>query len=164
MSSSGSDYYEYGSTARKVRYDVYKENPVLKNRIRKIKYTKVKMRIILLMLFVFACGMTLMYRYAQITDLNYRIDESKRNYNSLKNENITLKVKIDNSLDMSNVRQFAETKFGMHKPQKEQMVTVSVPKSDYIKTNDAEINRNAKSNTSFLAGFTKLVRNLGLIK
>lgn len=164
MISPGSSHYEYGSTARKINYEIHKESQVLKKKQKKVKYTKAKLRIVFLMLLVFGCGMTIMYRYALITDMNYKIDESKREYTKIKNENLTAKVKIENSLDLAKVREIAEGKYGMHKPQREQIVSVNVPKTDYIKTNKGAIINNVTSRNIVVAGFLKVARIAGLIK
>ena len=162
MVPSGRDFYEHGATAKKLKIEAYKENAVLKNMRRKVKYTKVKARIILLMLLVFACGMTVMYRYAYITDINYKIDEAKSSYNRLKNDNITMKVKIENTLDLTNVRTVAEGRFGMHKAQKEQIISINVPKADYINTNVTSYNNSNKQ--GIVALFSRLAKNVGMIK
>ena len=166
MISPGSSHYEFGSTARKINYEIYKENEVLKkNKVKKqVKYTRAKLRIVFLMLLIFGCGMTIMYRYALITDVNYKIDESKRAYSKIKNENLTAKVKIENSLDLAKVRELAEGQYGMHKPQREQIVSVNVPKSDYIKTNEAGSINDVTTRNVIVAGFLKVARIVGLIK
>jgi cell division protein FtsB len=164
MVSSGSDYYEYGSTAKNLRFDVYKENKVLKNKRKKVKHTKLKLRIVLVMLLFFVCGMSMMYRYALITDLNYKINEAKKEYTTIKDNNLNIRVKIENSLDLSKVREIAENQYGMHKPQKEQIVAVNVPRNDYIKTNEKAVLNVFENKNIVVAGFFKIAKIAGLIK
>jgi hypothetical protein len=168
MVSSNSHYYEYGSTAKKVKLDDHRYNEVHKKNNKKsnkkVKYTMAKLRILFIMLIVFGCGMTMMYRYALITDINYKIDESKRQYTQIKNDNLNIKVKIENSLDLAKVREVAEGKYGMHKPQREQIVSVNVPKVDYIKTNEDVVGKDINNKNIVAAGLLKVARIVGLIK
>lgn len=126
-------YYTHGSAAKKIQYDVFKENKVLKNKKIRKSFRKVKMKIVCLVLFLFLCSLITMYRYAQITDLNYKINEAQKQFSILQNDNLKQRVEIERSLDLSYVREVAVSKFGMHKPERYQMVSVSVPKTDYVK-------------------------------
>lgn len=134
--SGMSNYYSVGSAAKRIEYDVYKENQVLRNRKIRKSLRKIKIKLMMSVLFVFFCSMFMMYRYAQITDLNYRINESQKTLGKITNENLKLKVRIDRSLDLSMVRDIAISRLGMHKPERYQMVAVSVPKDDYVKYNE----------------------------
>jgi len=122
--------YVYGSEAPKIEYNVYEENEVLKTKkIHRSNY-KSKIKMVLAILFILCCFLVLMYRYAFITELSYSVDKVVKNYDKIKNENMLLKIEIDKNLDLNKVREIAETKLGMHKPDKYQIVYVKVPKSD----------------------------------
>jgi cell division protein FtsL len=123
--------YVHGTAAKKLEYNVYEENKVLKAKRKQKSNNRAKFNLILSILVVFAFIFLVIYRYALITDLNYSIDKSIKNYNEIKNENSILKVDIEKDTDLSKIRQIAEDKLGMHKPDKFQVIYVNVPKSDY---------------------------------
>jgi cell division protein FtsL len=128
------DQYIYGSTAKKLQYDVYKENKVLNSKRKMKKSKKLKTKMILTLLLLFGCSMISIYRYAHITDLNYKSKQTLNELNEVRNENLTTDIRIGNALELSKVREFAEKKFNMHKPEPYQKVVVSVPKSDFIES------------------------------
>jgi cell division protein FtsL len=160
MVPSGSAVYEYGSTAPKIKYDEYQDNTFLKNKRKKISYRKIKTKMFLLTLMVFACGMMIMYRYAMITDMNYQIDAARSKYNRMENDNIFVRMKIQNELDLSKLREVAENRLGMHEPRGDQMVMVNVPREDYIETL-GEKHQHTKG--FMLATLDHLARFLGII-
>jgi len=122
--------YVYGSTAEKLEYNVYEENEVLKSKKRYKSYKKAKLKTVAAILFIFAVCMLVMYRYALITELNYNFSKLEKKYNELRNENSTLEVAIENETDLSRIRETAEKKLNMQKPDRSQMVFVRIPKTD----------------------------------
>jgi cell division protein FtsL len=123
--------YISGTSARKLSYDVYEENTVLKAKRKQKSNNRAKFNLVLSIFVVFILVFLVIYRYALITELNYNINESLKSYSEIKNENSILKVDIEKDTDLSKMRQIAEDKLGMHKPDKFQVIYVSVPKSDY---------------------------------
>lgn len=130
MIDAGKSYIN-GTAARKLEYDVYQENKVLKAKRKQKNNNRAKFNVILSILVVFSIIFLVIYRYALITELNYNIDKSVKSYNEIKNENSILKVDIEKDTDLSKIRQIAEEKLGMHKPDKFQVIYVNVPKIDY---------------------------------
>ncbi len=135
--------YEYiqGSTARQLhptaevarqpRYDVYEENTVLKEKRRYKSNRKVKFRLVLSILLVFFAGLTVMYRFALITQLSYDVSRKEQLYNALRNENSILRVQVETNTDLALIKEIAETELGMQKPDKSQIVYIKVPRNDY---------------------------------
>jgi cell division protein FtsL len=123
--------YISGTSARKLSYDVYEENTVLKAKRKQKSNNRAKFNLVLIIFVVFILVFLVIYRYALITELNYNINESLKSYSEIKNENSILKVDIEKDTNLSKIRQIAEDKLGMHKPDKFQVIYVSVPKSDY---------------------------------
>ena len=72
-----------------------------------------------------------LYRFSILSDLNATMNRMNEEYNALRNENRLLKVEIETNIDLDRVKQVAETEMGMHKPDRYQIVPVSVPKNDY---------------------------------
>lgn len=129
--------YVYGAAAPKIEYDVYENNEVLKAKKKQKSYTKSKIRMTLAILAVFAACFVVIYRYALITELSYNIDKANKAYTQIKNADTTLKIAIDQEMDLNKIREIAETKLGMKKPDRYQIVCVNVPKSDFTEVADA---------------------------
>lgn len=129
--------YVYGSTAEKIKYyDVYEENKVLKEKRKQRNNHKLKVKLVLLILLAFAAGLTIMYRYAVITQLSYKVSNAYEQYNNLKNKNTKLKAEIESQIDLQKVKEYAENELGMQKPDKYQIVYVNIPSSDYTEISD----------------------------
>jgi cell division protein FtsL len=139
--------YIYGATAEKLEYDVYEENKVLKAKKTEKTQNKVKLKMVFNILIVFVLIFSVMYRYALITELNYKINKTNISYNEIKNENSRLKVDVEKQMDLQKIKEIAEKKLGMQKPDKYQIEYVNVPKSDYTRVADAaKIDSGVKSN------------------
>ena len=125
--------YEYiqGSAARQLQYDVYEENKVLKAKKRYRNNRKIKFRIVLSILSVLAAGLLVMYRFALITQLSYDINKVEKQYNELRNKNAILKVQIETGTNLTEIKELAESRLGMKKPDRSQIVYIMVPRDDY---------------------------------
>ncbi|EGD46688.1 cell division protein FtsL [Ruminiclostridium papyrosolvens DSM 2782] len=130
--------YVHGSLAEKIKYDPYEDNAILKSKKTARNNKKVKARIVFNIFLVFAMFIVVMFRYAQISQLNYENNILKRDYTKIQNENQLLLIDIQNAMDLKNIRQIAETKLDMHKPYKSQIVYVSIPKKDVTITANKE--------------------------
>lgn len=132
--------YEYvqGSTARQLKYDVYEDNKILKEKKRYKNNRKVKLKLVMAILSVLLACLTVMYRYAVITKLNYDINEKIKRYGNLKNENAMLKVQIETETDLSEIKNIAETRLCMQSPDKSQIVYIRVPRNDYTVMMDTQ--------------------------
>jgi cell division protein FtsL len=145
--------YIQGTAARKLEYDVYVENKVLSAKKKQRNNNKVKIKVMFCVLAIFALGCMAMYRNAQITEMNYAIDRQMKDYNEIKNENIRLKVAIENSINIQNVKEYAEKKLGMHMPDGHQVTYVKVPQKDITIVSEAaqlEESNNSDIFTAFL--------------
>ena len=139
--------YVYGTAAEKLKYNDYEEN-IVQSSEKKVKRVnnKSKLKVVCIIAIVFAACFILMLRYALITELSYSIDNSKIEYNKLKNANSIIKVENDKNMDLQQIKETAENRLGMHKPDKYQKVEVWVPKNDYTKVADTyESQDNASS-------------------
>lgn len=128
--------YVHGTAAQKLEYNVYEENKVLKAKRNQRNNNKAKLKTVAYILVVFSMCLVLMLRYAQIIELNYKINLQNNQYNTLRNENSRLKVAIDNEMDLQKVREIAENKLGMQKPDKFQVVYIKVQKNDFTEITD----------------------------
>ncbi len=125
------NYYVEGSAARQIKYDIYEENTVLKKKKQYRDNRAAKFRLVMSLLAVFAAGLIITYRFAVITQLNYEITRSEKEYNDLVGENSRLRVEVENNTDLVRIKEVAEQKLGMSEPDKHQIVTIRVPRNDY---------------------------------
>jgi hypothetical protein len=97
-----------------------------------------------------------MYRNAQITEVNYAIDRQLHAYNEIKNENIRLKVDIENSINIQEVKEYAEKKLGMHKPDGHQITYVKIPQKDITIVSEVAQLEESKNSGIFSALLNKV--------
>lgn len=131
VASTNNDYM-YGSVAEKLKYDPYEENAVLRSKKVARNNARLKSRIVFNIFIMFAMCAIIMFRYAQISQLNYNNNQLTKQYISLQNENARLALDIEKAMDLNNIREVAENRLAMHKPDKSQIIYVSVPKKDVI--------------------------------
>jgi Cell division protein len=123
--------YVSGTAARKLEYDVYEQNNVLKAKKKYKNNRMAKFRLVLSMMAVFIVGFIVVYRFALITQMSYNINKSESVYNQIRNENSLLRMQVEKNTDLTRIKELAETKLGMQKPDKSQIVYIRVPKNDY---------------------------------
>ena len=141
--------YIHGTTAERLDYDVYRENKVLREKKRQKTNNKAKFKTVCLISVFFGACFLIIYRYAIITEINYKVDKYAKIYEELKNENARLKVEIDKDTDLDQIREIAEKKLGMQRPDKYQIVYLSVPKNDYTVVVNADKIDNKAGNNVF---------------
>lgn len=125
--------YIYGSIAEKINndiYDPYEENAVLKSKKVARSNTKVKTKIIFNIFIIFGMCAIIMFRYAQISQLNYDTNKLSKEYVAIQNENALVVFEIDKAMGLESIREIAENNLNMHKPDKSQIVYVNVPRED----------------------------------
>ncbi|RCX16564.1 hypothetical protein DFR58_11057 [Anaerobacterium chartisolvens] len=126
---SGKNYI-HGSAAPKIEYDVYEENKVLKAKKTQRSNNKAKLKMVFAIFLVFIAGSAVMLRYTMITQINYSIDSRNKEYARISNENAKLEIAIQQEMDLVKVKEIAESKLGMHKPDKYQIVYVNIPREN----------------------------------
>ena len=151
------DPYVYGSAAPKIEYSLYENNKVLKykKKLRSVKKQKSKLVYIILMLFIL--GVTVIFRYSQITELNFKIDASRMEYVKLLNENDILEAEIEKNINLEEIKFVAINKLNMRKPYKHQIEYIRIEKKDYSVT----VNKYKKPELPDANIITLLIRNIG---
>lgn len=152
MIQKGSNYV-YGTAAEKIEYDVYEHNQVLKEKKIRRNNAKIKWKVVFGIVIVFSLCLVLMYRYALITEMNLTAINSEKEYKQIKDENSRLRVEIEKQTDINTIREIAEGKLNMHKPEKNQIVYIYVPKNDYTVVSEDYENREELQNKGMLASF-----------
>ncbi len=148
--------YIQGTAARKLEYDVYEENKVLSNKKKQRVNNKLKVKVVFAFMVAFALSGFVMYRYALITDLNYKINTKMNALTEIKNENTRLTVKIESELDLQKIQRFAEENLGMQKPDKSQCTFVKIPRSDFTTASNNNGGRAKDSDNIFAALLSKV--------
>lgn len=150
--------YVYGTAAKKIEYDVYEQNKVLKEKKNYKSNIAIKAKIIVCIGVLFLFALVVMHRYTQITDMNYRLSGLEKQYEELRNENSRLKLAIEKQTNLSRIMQVAQENLGMQKPDKYQIVHIRVPKVSYtVAFTDYEKTRPKQG---FMAGLIPTVENI----
>ena len=127
------DKYVYGSVAENNKndvYDPYEENPVLKSKKKIRNNSKVKAKIVFNIFIIFGMFAIIMFRYATINQMNYDSNKLNKQYVTMQNDNELISIDILKAMGLKNIREVAENNLNMHKPDKSQIVYVTVPKED----------------------------------
>ncbi len=119
-----------GTAARKINYDVYSSNSYLKQKKKARSYGKYKARLAISIFLIFLMGITLMYRYALATELNYRINSLNQEYMELLDLNSVLRVEIEEKTDLDEIKRVAMKELDMCVPSRSQIIHVKVPGED----------------------------------
>lgn len=122
--------YVYGSVAEQIKYDPYEENQILRSKKIARNNTKIKWKIVFNIFVAFGLCSLVMFRYAEISQLSFENNKLNKEYIKLQNENTQLSLDILEAMDLKTIRSIAEDKLGMHKPDKNQVIYINVPKSD----------------------------------
>lgn len=155
--------YVHGSAAPKIKYDVYEENKVLKEKKKNRTNNKGKLKGLGLILIFFAVGLAVIFRYAVITELNYKVVKEQKAYEALRDENTRLKVEISKETNLDKIRTAAENRLGMQRPDKYQIVYVKVPKNDYTEAVDRKNMEKASPGNMFALVQEKVSKFAGLL-
>ncbi|MDQ2086884.1 cell division protein FtsL [Herbivorax sp. ANBcel31] len=148
--------YIHGTAARKLEYDVYKENKVLKTKKKQRNNNKIKVKYVLVLLFISLVSCFVTYRYVQITELNYVINQQVSEYNEIKDENKSIELDIKSSVDLNNVKLVAKEKLGMQEPDRHQITYINIPRDDStVVLDDANQNKEDSGMLNELMGKIK---------
>ena len=159
MNQKGYEYV-YGSAARQLEYDVYEENQVLRAKKTYRSHRKIKLRMVMAILAVFAAGLAVMCRYAIITKVSYQINQKQKAYEQIRNENSLLRVQIETKTDLNELKEVAENRLGMQMPDKSQIVYIKVPRNDYtvLMTSNNSEEKSGNAISKFISRATGLLK------
>lgn len=135
MSISAAQYID-GSSARQIQYDVYNENIVLKQKLKSRRNIKLKLKVIASVLLIFSIGFTVMYRYAQVIDINNKLGSMEIEYENLREANAKIKIRLEQETDLNVIKTLAEENLGMRVPAESQTVYIKVAGKDMTMVSD----------------------------
>ena len=84
----------------------------------------------------FAMCFLILYRYGLLSEMNLKLGQMNRACANLRESGRVLKVEIETSLQLEDIRNEAVARFSMHEPATNQVVPVRVPKSQYSVVSD----------------------------
>lgn len=140
-------YYSAGSAAHSIepiQYPDIDNTPMVIPKVRKKRKSaieryknkqQIKNKALYNLKFIFT-SMVILFGCITIVMVDSMILEKQKNIkaltselNNLKDENLGLKTKISEQIDLKNIEEIATKRLGMSKPSKNQMVYIDVPKS-----------------------------------
>lgn len=135
MGMSAANYID-GSSARQMQYDVYSENLVLKQKMKSRKNIKLKLKVIASVVLIFAIGFSVMYRYAQVVEINNKLGAMEIEYENLREANSKIKIRLEQETDLNVIKTLAEDNLGMRVPAESQTVYIKVAGKDMTMVSD----------------------------
>lgn len=141
-------YYQYDTSPRKLKtdYEPVKEEYPKKSSARRIsrqeeakKNRVVKRRVIMYIAICFVGLFIISYRYSLIDDTYENLKEQKSKLATLEKETTQLEANIESSLNLTRIEEEAKTQLGMQKLSTEQIIYVTLPKTDHVETSSEEI-------------------------
>jgi cell division protein FtsL len=112
---------------------------------------------------IFAIGMLVLFRYASITELGYRLNEQNKLYEEVSNENKRISVDIARQVNLSDIRRIAEERLKMQEPQSYQIVHIEVPSIDETNVNEPKLPETFDKTPWYTKIITEIKLLLGLI-
>lgn len=129
------NYYETGSTARKLDYT--NEVSRKKTKINKTKSNnktskKTKTSSIVMILCVFSMALVLVYRYNVINEKNLESQSLANEITKAESALITSQIEVEQNTDLEQIEAYAKQKLGMQKPDKNQTIYVDTSKTSNL--------------------------------
>ena len=106
------------------------EIPVIREiRSKKARF-KLKFSMVGRIALLFALGLLVIFRFAQITEIGYQINDIHAEYEKVVAENEQLQVQIEKQINLSEIRHIAETRLNLQAPSEGQIIYIETTTSD----------------------------------
>jgi cell division protein FtsL len=92
---------------------------------------KIRRKYVLMIFICFVFAVALIYRYSLIIEISDRIMREKAVCVIYENENNLTQKQIGSETDLEKIKILAESRLGMQKPDKDQIVYIKVPRRDH---------------------------------
>ena len=138
--------YQYSTSPRKVNPDYDRRKVQEKRKLEVVEnmprqqvkvsseQKKKQLKTIFAVASIFLILLAISCRNSQIDKQFNQIQDQKKQLALLQKENEQLRVSIENSLNLSNIKKVAEEELGMQKLSTKQTIYVTLPKKDYVET------------------------------
>ena len=161
--------YQYETSPRKLKpeYETVQERYPKKSTARKsqkkakTKPKKIsKAKVISYVAIGFVTLFVISYRYAIIDKTYSNLKHLEGNLGTIKKETAQLEANIESSLNLATIKEEAESKLGMKKMNPEQIIYVTLPKTDYVETSSEQINDEKNNLNWFMSIINKIIDTL----
>ena len=140
--------YTYGTSALKIEKTEPRKK-VKRGTAKKAIKKNVRSNI-LSILVITALAFVLLARYAIITEKTTRLTKLRSEYETANSMVVQKEFDLEREVDLQKIEEIATTKRGMQRPEKSQMVYISMDNSDY--TEVSEIKESGGGFFAFVAG------------
>ncbi len=162
--------YQYETSPRKIKpeYEPIKKTYPKKSTARKNKQESKKQqekkpskaKIISYIAIGFVTLFVISYRYAVIDQTYSDLTDKQSELSSIEKETDQLEATIESSLKLTTIEEEAEELLGMQKLESNQIVYVSLPKSDYVESSSEEINTSNSDSNWIIQIINKIIDTL----
>ena len=142
----GNNAYQYDYNATQEEYMIPEEKIEEKRIIltelrRKKEDKKTKRNIIVGITILVMMGLTVAFRYASVTQINYENHKLEQEYQQKTAVVQNLQVDIESNMNIAEIAEIAETKLGMHKPFSYQIKYIDVETPDQTEYKNTEFTK-----------------------
>ena len=161
--------YQYETSPRKLKpdYDIPKKIYPKKSTGRKVnnqKQPKTKpvnqAKILLYIAMGFITLFVISYRYAVIDKTYSNLKGLKAELAAVEKETAQLEANIESNLKLTTIEEEAKEKLGMQKLSSDQIVYVTLPKSDYVESSSEEIKETSSDENWFMKIIDKIMQTI----
>lgn len=141
-------YYQYDTNPRKLKpeYEPVKREYPKKSTAKKVnrkeeakRSRKLHRKVIFYIAMCFTALFIISYRYSMIDDTYAVLKEKKTELAAVDKEATQLEANIESGLNLTKIEEEAREQLGMKKLSTEQIVYVTLPKTDHVETSSEEI-------------------------
>ncbi len=129
----------------------------------KQKRKRVKALLLLKVGLVFVLGLLVVFRYASITEMGYKVSKAKTEYEQLTDDNERLRVNIKSGMNLNELTNLAKEKFDMQQPQTYQMVVLDIQPADQTEVYDIKLEEESDDRAWYIKIYDSFREFLGLI-
>lgn len=160
--------YQYETSPRKLEpeYERPQKKYPKKSTARKMtrqeeaqKKKKLQKKIIIYIAICFSALFVISYRYSAIDDTYNVLKKEESRLALLEKETTQLEVNIENSLNLTTIEQEAKEKLGMQKLSSEQIIWVTLPKTDHVETSSEQVKSSDLKENWFVKIINKISEN-----
>ena len=146
------DYYESGSTAKKIEYEYTHNNrnkSINRNKVSNKKAKKTRTSSVFMVLCIFSMALVLVYRYNVINEKNLESQALANDLSKIEAVLFSSQMDVELNTDLNQIEDYAKQKLGMQKPDKNQTIYVDTSKSSNLVK--------VKNDTSFIQNVTEKI-------
>ena len=129
----------------------------------KQKRKRVKALLLLKVGLVFVLGLLVVFRYASITEMGYKVSKAKTECEQLTDDNERLRVNIKSGMNLNELTNLAKEKFDMQQPQTYQMVVLDIQPADQTEVYDIKLEEESDDRAWYIKIYDSFREFLGLI-